>query len=146
MLRTAYNQNRIQTDRMQTVLRRRFGTAAMETAVSLPLLVILVFGAIEMANAVFLKQSMNLAAYEAAKVVTRPGTNAALATTRCAEIMAIRRVTTYTLSFSPTVTTATPRGTQVTVTLTAPASNLTYGPVRFMTGKTLTTTVVMVRL
>ena len=82
MLRTSYNQIRIQTDRMQTVRRGRFGTAAMETAVSLPLLVILVFGAIEMANAVFLKQSMNLAAYEAAKVVTRPGTNAALATTR----------------------------------------------------------------
>ena len=126
--------------------RRRFGTAATETAVALPLLVILVFGAIEMANGVFLKQSMNLAAYEAAKVITRPGTNQTLATTRCAQIMAIRKVSTYTLTFSPTITTATPRGTQVTVTLTAPASNLTYGPVRFMTEKTLTTTVVMVRL
>ena len=118
----------------------------METAVALPLLVILVFGAIEMANAVFLKQSMNLAAYEAAKVVTRPGTNEALARTRCDQIMAIRKATNYTLAFSPTVTTATPRGTEVTVTLTAPATNLSYGPVRFMTGKTLSTTVVMVRL
>ena len=126
--------------------RRRSGTAVLEMAVSLPLLITLVFGAMEMANAVFLRQSMNMAAYEAAKVITRPGTNEALARTRCQEIMTVRKVSTYTLTFSPTVTTATPRGTQVTVTVSAPASNLSYGPVQFMTGKTLSTTVVMVRL
>jgi hypothetical protein len=100
----------------------------------------------EMANAVFLRQSMNMAAYEAAKVITRPGSNEALARTRCQQIMTVRKVSTYTLTFSPTVTTATPRGTQVTVTLSAPASNLSYGPMQFMTGRTLSTTVVMVRL
>jgi Flp pilus assembly protein TadG len=124
----------------------RRGTAATELAVSLPLLVTLVFGAIEMANAVFLRQSLNMAAYEAAKVITRPGSNEALARTRCAEVLGVRKVTTYTLSFSPTVTTATARGTEVTVTLAATASNLSYGPVQFLTGKTITTTVVMVRL
>ncbi len=126
--------------------RKRSGTAVLEMAVSLPLLITLVFGAMEMANAVFLRQSMNMAAYEAAKVITRPGSNEALARTRCQEIMTIRKVSTYTLTFSPTVTTATARGTQVTVTLSAPASNLSYGPMQFMTGKTLSTTVVMVRL
>jgi Flp pilus assembly protein TadG len=126
--------------------RRRSGAAVLEMAISLPLLITLVFGAMEMANAVFLRQSMNMAAYEAAKVITRPGTNEALARTRCQEIMTVRKVSTYTLTFSPTVTTATPRGTQVTVTLSAPASNLSYGPMQFMTGRTLTTTVVMVRL
>jgi Flp pilus assembly protein TadG len=115
-------------------------------AVSLPLLITLVFGGMEMANAVFLRQSMNMAAYEAAKVITRPGSNEALARTRCQEIMTVRKVSTYTLTFSPTVTTATARGTQVTVTLSAPASNLSYGPMQFMTGMTLSTTVVMVRL
>ena len=125
---------------------RRSGTAVLEMAVSLPLLITLVFGAMEMANAVFLRQSMNMAAYEAAKVITRPGSNEALARTRCQEIMTVRKVSAYTLTFSPTVTTATARGTQVTVTLSAPASNLSYGPMQFMTGKTLSTTVVMVRL
>lgn len=126
--------------------RSRCGTAATELAVSLPLLVILVFGSIEMANAVFLRQSLNIAAYEAAKVVTRPGDNETLARQRCQEVLDVRKVSAYTLSFSPTVTTSTPRGTQVTVTLSAPASNLSYGPVRFMLGKTTTSTVVMVRL
>ena len=115
-------------------------------AVTLPLLVTLVFGAMEMANAVFLRQSLNIAAYEAAKVITRPGNNEALARTRCQEILTARKVSTFTLAFSPTVTTATARGTQVTVTLSAPASNLSYGPVKFMSGKTTTSSVVMVRM
>jgi len=115
-------------------------------AVSLPLLITLVFGAMEMANAVFLRQSMNMAAYEAAKVITRPGSNEALARTRCQEVLTVRKVTSYTLTFSPPVTAATTKGTQVTVALTAPAANLSYGPLRFLTGKTFTCSVVMVRL
>jgi len=115
-------------------------------AVAMPLLITLVFGSMELANAVFLRQSLNMAAYEAAKVITRPGSNETLARSRCNEVLAVRKVAAYTLSFSPTVTTATPRGTQVTVTLTATASNLSYGPVQFMEGKTITSTVVMVRL
>ena len=126
--------------------QRRCGTAAVETAVALPLLVTLVFGAMEMANAVFLRQSLNIAAYEAGKVITRPGNNESLARTRCQEVLTVRKVPAYTLTFSPTVTTATARGTQVTVTVSAPASNLVYGPVHFMSGKTTTVTVVMVRL
>lgn len=126
--------------------RSRLGTAATEMAVAMPLLVTLVFGSMEMANAVFLRQSVNMAAYEAAKVITRPGSNEVLARLRCAEVLAVRKVSAYTLSFSPSVTTATPRGTQVTVTLTVTASNLSYGPVQFMAGKTMTSTVVMVRL
>lgn len=118
----------------------------MEMAVSLPLLITLVFGAMEMANAVFLRQSMNMAAYEAAKVITRPGSNEALARTRCQEVLSVRKVTSYTLTFTPAVTSATTKGTQVTVTLTAPATNLSYGPLRFLTGKTFTCSVVMVRL
>ena len=87
----------------------RRGTAATEMAVVLPLLVTLVFGSMEMANAVFLRQSLNMAAYEAAKVVTRPGNNQALATTRAGEILTLRKVTGYTLTFTPTVNTATAR-------------------------------------
>ena len=124
----------------------RLGTATTEMAVAMPLLITLVFGSIEMANAVFLRQSLNMAAYEAAKVITRPGSNEVLARSRCDGVLAVRKVSAYTLSFSPSVTTATPRGTQVTVTLTATASNLSYGPVQFMAGKTMTSTVVMVRL
>ncbi len=113
---------------------------------SLPLLLVLIFGSLELANAVFMKQSLNMAAYEAAKVVTRPGNNRTLAQTRCGEVMAIRKVTNYTLTFSPAVPETALRGAEITVTLTAPASNLSYGPVRFMAGRTVTAVVRMVRL
>jgi Flp pilus assembly protein TadG len=128
----------------QAVVRR--GAAAIEAAITLPMLIILVFGSIEMANAIFLRQSLNMAAYEAAKVVTRPGDNTTLAEARCANVMAMRKVTTYSMTITPAVTASTPEGTQVSVTVSAPASNLSYGPVRFMSGKTVVCTVTMVRL
>ncbi len=118
----------------------------MEAAVSLPLLVILVFGSIEIANAIFLKQSLNMAAYEAAKVITGPGDNNTLAATRCAEVLSVRKVTSHAMTISPAVTAATARGTQITVTVTASSSNLSYGPVRFMAGRTIRSAVTMVRL
>lgn len=117
-----------------------------EAAVTLPVLIILTFGCIEMANAIFMRQSLNMAAYEAAKVVTRPGSNEALARTRCQQVLAMRRVSTFTMTVSPAVTTATPRGTLVTVTVTAPAGELSYGPLRVMNGETLRSVVKMVRL
>lgn len=130
----------------ERVDHRRSGTAAVETAVTLPLLLILVFGSIELGNAVFLKQSLNIAAYEVARVVTEPGANETLARTRCQELMTARKISSYTITISPTVTLTTPRGTEVTVTVSAPTSNLSYGPVRFMTGKTCQARVRMVRL
>ena len=47
--------------------KRRGGTAAVEAAVSLPLLIVLVFGAIEVASGVFLSQTLAIAAYEGAR-------------------------------------------------------------------------------
>ena len=126
--------------------RHRTGVAAMEAAVSLPILVVLVFGSMEIANAIFLKQSLNMAAYEAAKLITAPGDNNTLAATRCAEVVSVRRVTSHTLTISPAVTAATARGTQITVTVSASSSNLSYGPVRFMAGRTISSAVSMVRL
>ncbi len=105
---------------MQTVRRRRFGTATLETAVSLPLLVILVFGVIEMANAVFLKQSMNLAAYEAAQ----------------AQAEGVRVLTALGIGNGATVT-VVDELTEVTVTVAVPAANVSWGLTRFCYGLTL---------
>ena len=130
----------------RAVGRFRHGLAAMETAVCLPFIVTMVFSGVELCNAVFLKQSLNLAAYEAAKLITAPGNNAEKATTRVQQMLASRKVQNYTLSSSPTVNAMTPTGTRITVTVTAPASNLSYGPVGIMMGRTVSSTVVMARL
>jgi Flp pilus assembly protein TadG len=124
----------------------RTGAATVETAVCLPFLLLLIFAGVEFANVVFLKQTVNLAAFEAAKSISSPGDNNALALQSAASVMTSRRTPNYTILISPTVTQDTPRGTTITVTVTASASNLSFGPVSFMSGQNISAVVRMARL
>jgi len=110
------------------------------------MLIVLVIGSIEAANTIFLKQSMTIASYEAAKIAASPQGTPAFANLRCTEVLASRGVNDFTLTFSPTLTAATPRGTRVTVTLTVDSDTAIVGPLHFFSGKTLQTQVDMVRL
>lgn len=130
---------------LQGVLGRS-GAATVETAVCLPFLVVMVFSSIELSSAVFLKHSVNLAAYEGVRTATKPGDNAASAATRVQQILQSRRVTSFTYSCVPTVTASTPRGTPVEVTVTAPAGSLSIGPLRLLEGKTMSARFVMARM
>lgn len=134
------------THRKSSFISLRHGLAAMETAVCLPFIAMMIFAGVELSNAVFLKQSVNLAAYEAAKLISAPGNNAARAGTRVQQILSSRKVTNYTLTSTPVVTASTPTGTMITVVVSAPATNLSYGPVLIMSGRTVSSTVVMSRL
>ncbi|MFM8474293.1 MAG: TadE/TadG family type IV pilus assembly protein [Planctomycetaceae bacterium] len=127
-------------------MAHRFGAATVETAVCLPFLIIMVFSSVELSGAVFLKHSVDLAAYEGARTVTRPGENATKAAERVAQILASRRVTNYTYSCNPPVTASTPRGTPVEVTVTAPAGSLSIGPLKLLTGKTMSARFTMARM
>jgi len=127
-------------------MAQRLGAATVETAVCLPFLIIMVFSSVELSNAVLLKHSVDLAAYEGARTVTRPGENATKAAERVALILASRKVTNYTYSCNPAVTASTPRGTPVEVTVTAPAGSLSIGPLKLLTGKTLSAKFTMARM
>ena len=123
------------------------GTATVEAAVCLPLLLVLVFGSIESSNAIFLKQSMTVAAYESAKVASAPQGTIANAAIRCQEVMDVRDVPNYTMSVSPSSLDAdTASGTTVTVTVQVNGDAASMGPLWFFTGKTLSKSVSMVRL
>jgi Flp pilus assembly protein TadG len=126
--------------------KSRAGAATVETAVCLPFLLLLIFAGVEFANVVFLKQTLNLAAFEAAKSISSPGDNNSLALQSAARVMTSRRAPNYTISISPAVTQDTPRGTAITVTVTASASNLSFGPVSFMSGQNVSAVVRMARL
>jgi Flp pilus assembly protein TadG len=128
------------------MLHARSGAATVETAVCLPFLLVLVFSSIELSNAVFLKHSVNLAAYEGARTATKPGDNATKAATRVQQILASRRVTNYTYTCVPQVTSSTPRGTTVEVTVTAPAGSLSIGPLKLLSGKTMSAKFTMARM
>jgi Flp pilus assembly protein TadG len=125
-------------------LRRR-GAATVELAVCIPVIVLLTFGAIEMSNALFLKQALRTAAYEAARVATTPGQTEADARARAKEVLDSRGIQNYTLQFSPAVTLTLARGTEVTATASAPVSENRIGPQWFFTSETLHSAVVMIR-
>lgn len=126
---------------------RRKGAATVEAAVCLPLLIVLVFGSVESANAIFLKQSLTIASYEAAKIASGPRGTIQAAEARCAEVLAVRDVDDFTITFSPNnLNEDTPQGQRITVTVSVAADSASLGPLWIFEGKTLTKTAVMARL
>lgn len=109
----------------------RRGVAAAETAVMLPVLVFLVFGSIELANGIYLKQTLTLAAYEGVRSVSWPGATNADAHTRIADVLSARSVSDYEVEIIPEVTLATERATEITVRVSAPGSTYSLGLPRF---------------
>jgi Flp pilus assembly protein TadG len=124
----------------------RRGLAATETAIMLPVLVIIVFGAIELANGIYLQQTLSVAAYEGARAACRPGATVQETEARIAEVLLAREVDDYEVDISPAITATTPRNTEISVSITAPASEYSVGPVRFFQGRSLRREVRMVRL
>ncbi|MCA9118722.1 MAG: pilus assembly protein [Planctomycetaceae bacterium] len=124
---------------------RRLGAAAVELAVCLPVMVIIVFGAIEASNAIYLKQEITSAAYEAARTVTASGGTQELGESRFHEVSKARHIDNATIAISPRVDALTPRGTLVTVAVSARANTNSYGPSLYDNVPALTSTVKMVR-
>lgn len=123
----------------------------METALLLPLMVLLAFGSIELSNMVFLKQTLAIAAYEGARAATKPGASATQADVRISEVLTARKVTRYSVSYTTeksaplSVTPSTQRGTLVTVTVRSSNGGSNFGPLRLFTGRTLRCRTTMVR-
>jgi Flp pilus assembly protein TadG len=118
----------------------------VELAVCLPFLMIVVLGAIEATNAIFLQQRLTSAAYEGARMATTPGQTSAAATTAAQNVLTNFGISGSTITITPTVSGTTTTGTQVTVSVSAPlGSNTCMNP--FIVGNTITNlgaTVVMV--
>src|SRR5436305_6888714 len=68
------------------------GVAAAELAVCLPVVVLIVVATIESCSAMFLKQSLTVAAYEGVRTAIATGGSAANAQTVCNAILKDRRV------------------------------------------------------
>lgn len=124
----------------------RAGTATVELAVCLPVLVILVFGSIEVANFIHLKQDLTVCAYEAAMVACRPGQTSAQAIARCEEVANAKRIQQIQATVTPTVNAETAAGTEITITVRAAAAANYAMPVRYFRNRELSAVVVIPRL
>lgn len=126
--------------------RPRRGLAVVELAICLPLILTLTFGAIESANAIYLKQSLATAAYEAARAATASGGNEDDGRQKFDEVLGVRGVKNAAIAFSPPITSSILQGTPITVTVTAPSNSNSVGPQWYTRNATIRTAVVMPRL
>ena len=118
----------------------------VELALCLPILLIITFGSIEAANSISLKQALTEVAYEAARIAVAQGRTEQDARTRATEILAARNIDNATVEISPKIKSTTKPGTEVTVTISAPAESGSVAPQWYFRGTTMSATVVMVRL
>jgi Flp pilus assembly protein TadG len=136
---------RILTQRTRLRRAQRRGVATVELAVCLPVLLLLVVGAIEGSNFIFLKQAVTAAAYESAQVVTRVGGTKANADVRANQILTARSIDKSTISYSPSNPNAAGRGELITVSVSAPVSPNSIGLDWIFDKQTVTASVRMLK-
>lgn len=106
--------------RTQRLLHGRRGVATVELAFVLPVLLIIVFGTIEVCQRIFLRQSAVIVAYEGARLAARGISTNAEVTTRCQQLLTSRRVRNATVTTVPADFLQSPTGTEIRITITVP--------------------------
>lgn len=91
----------------------------MELAVSLPLLVIVSIGMIDICDQILLKQSATVVAYEGARLAARRTVDTAQVQRRCEQLMRERRIADGTVQITPMQVQNAATATEVTVVVTA---------------------------
>lgn len=98
---------------------RRRGAAVVELALCLPVIALLVFGALEGANMLFLRQALIQSAYEAAKATAKSTGSQANGQQLAQDVLTARSITPSAITFNPANVDALTPGTPFTVTVTA---------------------------
>lgn len=124
---------------------RRPGAAAVEFAVCLPVLTLMVFGSIEASTMIFLKQTLNVAAYEASREAIRDGSGNVDATNRARTILEAREVQDFAIRFPNGESLDTQRGQEILVEVSAPSAANSPLLGEFISNRVLTSRVVMVK-
>lgn len=100
--------------------RRRPAVAAVELAICLPLMVIFTFSSIEMCSAIYLRQTLTIAAYEGARVACHPQGMTADARSAAERILTERRINGGSIATNPSNFDGAGKGTVIQVSVTAP--------------------------
>ena len=95
--------------------RDRKGTAAVEFAVCLPMLLVILIGIIECCSMIYLKQSLSVAAYEGSRESVKAGASTAAVRAACNRIITARRINGATIDITPAGFESQPAQTWVTV-------------------------------
>ncbi len=136
---------RIKTNSRQVKRAHCRGVAAVEFAVCLPVLVLLVFGAIEASSFIFLKQSLNVAAYEGIRESVRIDSNNVKGIERAENILTARSVNGFSINFPSGETSAANRGDEIVIEVSAPTGPNSPLAGQWLANRNLTARIVMVK-
>lgn len=123
----------------------RAGTACVEAAVCLPIILILVLGCVEVTNKIFLEQSMATAAHGSFCASIRTGATLAEANSAGEAILKSRGVKSFTIKFQPADITTANRGDTIRVTVTALSKSNSIIPTNISENSSITSSVVMLK-
>jgi hypothetical protein len=119
------------------LVQLRRAVAAVELAVCLPVVVLLVVATIEACSMIFLKQSLSIAAYDGARAAIRAGATATDVRQTCEQILRDRRIHGATITIEPEQFEHLEPGQYVDVILSAPCGSNTVVPNTFYRDKTI---------
>lgn len=142
---TAMNQSSQTKPHTRTSRFRRRAAAVVEFAVCLPLLMLIVLGAIEATHAMFLKQALSAAAYEGMRVAIEPRSTQAEAIEQANNILRSRLVNGSRLVFNPANIDLVERGQKVSLEVSAPISANSPFIGRVISDRTVSVRTVMVK-
>lgn len=123
--------------RLRLRRRKTHGVAATELAVCLPVIVLLVLATIEACSALFLKQSLTVAAYEGVRTAISAGATTTDIQTACNQILTDRKIKGAKITITPSNISALNPGDFIDITVSAPCSSNSLVPATFYKGKTL---------
>ncbi|MEM7454156.1 MAG: TadE/TadG family type IV pilus assembly protein [Planctomycetota bacterium] len=125
--------------------RCRRGAATVEFAVCLPVVVLIVFGSIEAASMLFLRQTMIQSSYEAAKVAILAEGTTQDALAAGLAVADGRNLEDVQITFDPTNIESVPPGDLITITASAPGDSNSLIPFGPFQNRTVSASAVMVK-
>ena len=126
-------------------VNRRRGTATIELAVCLPLIVLVTFGAVEGASMIFLKQALVQSAYEGAKAAIKPNATNSDVEAATQSVLVGRSLNDSTLEMTPSSIENLPSGTVITISVRAPSASNSLFPIGVLSAHDIEGVAVMVK-
>jgi len=123
----------------------RRGNAAVELAVTLPLMALIVFGSVEVCSQIHAKQAIETAAYECVRTAIAAGSTDAQVQAKMTDLLSARGINGASLVTKPGSINNVKRGKEITVTISAPASSNSMTVTSFVKKGTIKAECVMVK-
>jgi Flp pilus assembly protein TadG len=102
---------------------KRRGIATVECAVILPVFVLILLGTMEACSMIFLRQSVELAAYEASRTAVLPQTTLLNVQSTASSLLTSRKIKNCSVTVTPTTFQSAAYGSFIRVTVKAPVSD-----------------------